>query len=255
MIHWCVISLVYGPLICNSIDLYSLDLYFIASVTGTTNHGQRHFCTACGTDLTIVYDSQPDCVWPAAGTLEDSELLSKADWFLGRSWKPIWDMVILEDLGKLSGTWWYMMCCHQDPMGIWFLLGKWFTFMALIKSGRWNICNLYTQIEFIGIPPMMEPRHFYNLPIIFLSEFSWSNVGVVWEWGSHHGDPNRFHAKRHAARASGSERWFLDFPTASLHPNWIPDWLRYRVIHICCSMMQRWYQLPDDDLPRLKYAG
>lgn len=75
----------------------------------TTNHGQRHFCSACGTDLTIVYDSQPDCVWPAAGTLEDSEVLSKAVW--------------------------------------------------------------------------------------------------------------------------------------------------YRVIHICCSMMQRWYQLPDDDLPRLKYAG
>lgn len=75
----------------------------------TTNHGQRHFCSACGTDLTIVYDSQPDCVWPAAGTLEDSEVLSKAVW--------------------------------------------------------------------------------------------------------------------------------------------------YRVIHICCSMMQKWYQLPDDDLPRLKYAG
>jgi len=76
----------------------------------TTNHGQRHFCTACGTTMTIVYDSQPDCVWPAAGTLEDNELFS--------------------------------------------------------KPGSW-----------------------------------------------------------------------------------------YRVIHICCSMMQRWYKLPDDDLPRLKYAG
>lgn len=29
----------------------------------------------------------------------------------------------------------------------------------------------------------------------------------------------------------------------------------YRVIHICCSMMQPWYQLPADGLPRLKYAG
>jgi len=29
----------------------------------------------------------------------------------------------------------------------------------------------------------------------------------------------------------------------------------YRVIHICCSMMQPWYRLPDDGLPRLKYAG
>ena len=76
----------------------------------TTGHGQRHFCTRCGTCLTIVYDSQPDCIWPAAGTFEDSEAL------------------------KAPGLW-------------------------------------------------------------------------------------------------------------------------YRVIHICCSMMQRWYQLPDDELPRLKYAG
>ena len=28
-----------------------------------------------------------------------------------------------------------------------------------------------------------------------------------------------------------------------------------RSIHICCSMMQPWYKIPDDDLPRLKYAG
>ena len=28
-----------------------------------------------------------------------------------------------------------------------------------------------------------------------------------------------------------------------------------RVIHICCSMMQGWYQLPDDGLPRLRFAG
>lgn len=35
------------------------------------------------------------------------------------------------------------------------------------------------------------------------------------------------------------------------------DWdgMWYRVIHICCSMMQPWYRLPDDCLPRLKYAG
>eukprot|EP00931_Biecheleriopsis_adriatica_P084342 TRINITY_DN58130_c0_g1_i1.p1 TRINITY_DN58130_c0_g1~~TRINITY_DN58130_c0_g1_i1.p1 ORF type:complete len:347 (+),score=55.37 TRINITY_DN58130_c0_g1_i1:55-1095(+) len=29
----------------------------------------------------------------------------------------------------------------------------------------------------------------------------------------------------------------------------------YRVIHICCSNLQPWYQLPDDGLPRLKFAG
>uniref|UniRef100_A0A0G4FBW9 CENP-V/GFA domain-containing protein n=1 Tax=Chromera velia CCMP2878 TaxID=1169474 RepID=A0A0G4FBW9_9ALVE len=28
-----------------------------------------------------------------------------------------------------------------------------------------------------------------------------------------------------------------------------------RAIHICCSMMQPWYELPEDGLPRLKYAG
>lgn len=28
-----------------------------------------------------------------------------------------------------------------------------------------------------------------------------------------------------------------------------------RAVHICCSMMQPWYRLPDDGLPRLKFAG
>ena len=28
-----------------------------------------------------------------------------------------------------------------------------------------------------------------------------------------------------------------------------------RVIHICTSDLQGWYELPDDGLPRLKYAG
>eukprot|EP00930_Biecheleria_cincta_P049862 TRINITY_DN35063_c0_g1_i1.p1 TRINITY_DN35063_c0_g1~~TRINITY_DN35063_c0_g1_i1.p1 ORF type:complete len:340 (-),score=53.36 TRINITY_DN35063_c0_g1_i1:19-1038(-) len=31
--------------------------------------------------------------------------------------------------------------------------------------------------------------------------------------------------------------------------------LWYRVIHICFSMMQPWYRLPNDGLPRLKFAG
>lgn len=29
----------------------------------------------------------------------------------------------------------------------------------------------------------------------------------------------------------------------------------YRAIHICCSDLQPWYRLPDDGLPKLKYAG
>ena len=37
----------------------------------TTRHGQRHECTHCGTVLSIVYDSQPDCIWPVAGAIDD----------------------------------------------------------------------------------------------------------------------------------------------------------------------------------------
>jgi hypothetical protein len=32
----------------------------------TTPHGQRHMCGQCGCVLTIVYDSQPDCIWPVS---------------------------------------------------------------------------------------------------------------------------------------------------------------------------------------------
>ena len=28
-------------------------------------------CSLCGGVLTIVYDAQPDCIWPAAGALDD----------------------------------------------------------------------------------------------------------------------------------------------------------------------------------------
>lgn len=31
-------------------------------------------CSSCGVTLTIVYDSQPDCVWPVAGVLDDDSL-------------------------------------------------------------------------------------------------------------------------------------------------------------------------------------
>ena len=86
----------------------------------TTGHGQRHLCTCCGTVMTIVYDSQPDCIWPAAGTLDDAQMQ------------------------KASGE---------------------------------------------GISGVV--------------------AGAMW----------------------------------------------YRVIHICCAYMQPWYRLPDDGLPRLKYAG
>ena len=40
----------------------------------TTPHGQRHVCDACGTTMTIVYDSQPDCIWPVAGVCDDETM-------------------------------------------------------------------------------------------------------------------------------------------------------------------------------------
>lgn len=45
----------------------------------TTSHGQRHICEVCRSILTIVYDEQPDLVWPAAGTLDDSVLPSTVE--------------------------------------------------------------------------------------------------------------------------------------------------------------------------------
>ena len=38
----------------------------------TTGHGQRHMCSRCGGVLSIVYDSQPDCIWPVAGAIADA---------------------------------------------------------------------------------------------------------------------------------------------------------------------------------------
>ena len=40
----------------------------------TTAHGQRHSCEVCGTTMTILYDSQPDCIWPAAGACDDDAM-------------------------------------------------------------------------------------------------------------------------------------------------------------------------------------
>ena len=40
----------------------------------TTPFGRRHICKNCKSVLTIVYDEQPDLVWPCAGSLDDSSL-------------------------------------------------------------------------------------------------------------------------------------------------------------------------------------
>ncbi|KAJ8605386.1 hypothetical protein CTAYLR_002402 [Chrysophaeum taylorii] len=42
----------------------------------TTGHGRRHQCTRCAAVLTIVYDSQPHTIWPAAGAVDDACLPS-----------------------------------------------------------------------------------------------------------------------------------------------------------------------------------
>lgn len=40
----------------------------------TTGHGSRHVCTECGVVMSIVYDSQPDCIWPVAGVIDDDSM-------------------------------------------------------------------------------------------------------------------------------------------------------------------------------------
>ena len=42
----------------------------------TTQDGRRHVCRRCRSVLTIVYDSQPDLIWPCAGGLNDESLPS-----------------------------------------------------------------------------------------------------------------------------------------------------------------------------------
>ena len=39
----------------------------------TTSHGQRHICQTCQSVMTIVYDEQPETVWPVAASLHDDE--------------------------------------------------------------------------------------------------------------------------------------------------------------------------------------
>ena len=42
------------------------------SLVRTTPFGRRHICKICRGVLTIVYDSQPDLIWPCAGGLDDA---------------------------------------------------------------------------------------------------------------------------------------------------------------------------------------
>lgn len=45
----------------------------------TTGHGQRHQCRLCGSVLTILYDSQLNTIWPAAGAIHDDDMPSADD--------------------------------------------------------------------------------------------------------------------------------------------------------------------------------
>ena len=62
----------------------------------TTEHGQRHICGTCAGVLTIVYDEQPDTVWPAAGGIDSASLPQNLNAYLGQVfhicciWKQDW---------------------------------------------------------------------------------------------------------------------------------------------------------------------
>ena len=43
-------------------------------IVRTTPFGCRHICKNCKSIMTIVYDEQPDLIWPCAGSLDDSSL-------------------------------------------------------------------------------------------------------------------------------------------------------------------------------------
>ena len=45
----------------------------------TTPFGQRHICKKCRGVMTIVYDEQPNLVWPCAGGLDDATLPDSSD--------------------------------------------------------------------------------------------------------------------------------------------------------------------------------
>eukprot|EP00978_Attheya_sp_CCMP212_P043858 scaffold293411_cov44-Attheya_sp.AAC.1 len=62
----------------------------------TTGHGCRHICQECGRVLTIIYDSQPELIWPATGGFDDESIPSNYSDYLGRvihiccTWKQDW---------------------------------------------------------------------------------------------------------------------------------------------------------------------
>lgn len=74
----------------------------------TTEHGQRHICTDCGSVLTIVYDDQPEMTWPAAGGLDDATLPMPTGDYLQRvchiccTWKQAWYTLPKDGLERIK---------------------------------------------------------------------------------------------------------------------------------------------------------
>jgi len=63
----------------------------------TTSIGSRHICAKCRSVMTIVYDEQPDHVWPCAGSLDDATLPETS-----------------QELGKSLGRVCHI-CCRYHP--------------------------------------------------------------------------------------------------------------------------------------------
>jgi len=77
----------------------------------TTNHGSRHICTTCASVMTIVYDADPDIIWPAAGGLDDASLPASSEdmsSYMDRvchiccTWKPKWYDIPKDGLERVN---------------------------------------------------------------------------------------------------------------------------------------------------------
>lgn len=76
-------------------------------VIRTTAHGRRHICRECFSVMTIVYDSEPDVIWPAAGSLDDALLPNNFSSYNYRSihicceWMQPWHLLPDDGLPRL----------------------------------------------------------------------------------------------------------------------------------------------------------
>lgn len=78
-------------------------------LTRTTRHANRHQCAQCAAILTIVYDSQPNTIWIAAGAIQDECMPDGADTYalyrkihICCETVPCWYMLPNDDLPRLK---------------------------------------------------------------------------------------------------------------------------------------------------------